>query len=298
MRVPEGPVFIYVDDLTIFSSTFAEHLMHLRAVFTRAREYSLQFKLSKAQFLRAAMRILGSIIKPNGTVMPDPQKTNALVNMPYPKNVNEVRVFLGMINYYRRFILACAEHCTSLQHLLRKGVDFNFSDECKQSFDYLRNSLLDPKVLVQPDRDQPFILATDASDYAVGAVLSQMREGVEHPVAFFSKSLLPVECRWAAVEKEVFAIVAAVKFYRHYLLGNHFTLYTDCQALTWALRLTAPAGKLARWTLLLQEYSYDVQHRMGIKNQNADNASQSENNSRTQHIIPVVHTKCGGKCED
>jgi hypothetical protein len=281
---PDGPVLIYVDDLTIASSSWEQHLRDLRMVFERAAAHGLQFALKKAQFVREELKILGSIVRRDGTVVPDPSKTVALAAMPAPRSVHEVRVFLGMVNYYRHFVPNCSEWCIPMQTLLRRNVPFVWSEECQEVFDRLKTALLSPKVLAQPDPDIPFVLATDASDYAIGAVLSQIRDGMEHPIAFYSKTLSEVERRWPAVEKEVYAIVASVQHWRQYLLGRPFSLFTDCQALSWALRLTAPAGKLARWSMLLQEYRYTVHHRPGVRNQNADALSRLPQNSNDEGL--------------
>jgi hypothetical protein len=268
--------------LVIASPDWETHIQDLRTTFARAREVQLQFSLKKAQFVQESLRILGSIIHRDGSVSPDPSKTAALERMPYPKDVHEVRVFLGMINYYRHFIPNCSDMCVPLHRLLKRNAVFDFNSECVTSFEDLRNSLLSPQVLVQPDPSLPYIVATDASDYAIGAVLSQVQYGEERPIAFYSKSLNEVEGRWAAVEKELFAIVAAIKFWRQYLLGTPFILYTDCQALSWALKLNAPAGKLARWSMLLQEYSFEVIHRPGVRNQNADTFSRLPMSDRSE----------------
>ena len=266
----------YLDDIVIFSCDWEEHLAHLRAVFEELREAGLTIKLRKCQFAMEECSYLGHKIG-GGVVQPEQNKVEAIRQYPRPLTKKNVRAFLGLAGYYRRFISRFAELARPLTDLTRKQQPdpVQWTPACEEAFIALKKALEDPPVLHNPDFNQPFILQTDASDLAVGAVLSQKgADGLEHPVSYFSRKLLPRETRYATVEKECLAVKLSIERFCIYLTGRRFTVQTDHSALRWLDRMKDQNARLTRWSLALQPYQFDIQHRAGRKNVNADSLSR------------------------
>ncbi|MCP3665868.1 MAG: hypothetical protein GY696_25795 [Gammaproteobacteria bacterium] len=187
----------------------------------------------------------------------------------------EIRQFCGLVGFYRRFIRNFAATARPLYQLLTKGQRFYWSAECQTAFEQLRDELVNPSVLAYPDFSRPFCISTDACDSGLGAVLSQNdQNGEEKPVAYASRSLTKAERNYAIIEKEGLGIVWAIKYWRHYLYGRKFKLFTDQAPLKWILKGRDSTGRLQRWSLSLQEYDYTVEYRRGIHNANADALSR------------------------
>ena len=185
----------------------------------------------------------------------------------------EVRAFLGMTGYYRRFIANYTEITSTLTDLVKKSAPNKvlWSDECNSAFTTLKKLLCSSPVLSSPDFSREFILQTDASDRAVGAVLSQVNKiGEEHPVGYFSRKLLSREERYSTIEKECLAIKMGVEAFSVYLLGRDLVIQTDHRALQWLNTLKDNNPRLTRWSLTLQAYLFSVRHRPGATNSNAD----------------------------
>ena len=262
----------YLDDIVIFSNTWEAHTKHLRAVLQRLRMAGLTGKPSKCQFAQRECTYLGHVVG-SGTVRPHPSKIESVQQFKIPETKQQVRAFLGLTGYYRRFIPDYAALTVPLTDLTRKGApnEVSWNKKCEDAFEKLKQLLCSSPILRSPDFSRPFILQTDASDRGVGAVLSQESEdGEEHPVGYFSRKLLPREERYATVEKECLAIKLGVQAFRVYLLGRHFTIQTDHRSLQWLDRLKETNSRLTRWSLALQPYQFTVQHRAGTLNQNAD----------------------------
>ena len=266
----------YLDDLIVFSETWAEHLQHVRTILQRLREAGLTAKARKCHFGADHCVYLGHVVG-GGTVHPESTKLQAVRTFPIPQTKKQVQVFLGLTGYYRRFIPNYASVASPLTDLTRKSapVQVVWSLSCDRAFEDLKQSLCTSPILRSPDFTQPFILQTDASDRGVGAVLSQLDdEEQEHPIAYFSKKLLPREERYSTVEKECLAIKLGVHAFRIYLLGRPFTIQTDHRALVWLDRLKENNPRLTRWSLALQPYQFQVVHRAGRANSNADALSR------------------------
>ncbi len=187
-----------------------------------------------------------------------------------------MRAFLGLAGYYRRFLPGFSSITACLSDLTKSAAPtiVEWTPPCDQAFRQLKAVLSKQPVLTNPDYDRPFILQTDASERGIGAVLSQkMEEGVEHPIAYFSKKLLPRETRYSSVEKECLAIIASLQHFQPYLLGRTFSIQTDHRALTYIERMHNTNGRLMRWALSLQPFSYTVEYRPGSENGNADGLS-------------------------
>ncbi len=202
-------VSIYLDNIDVFSDTWEEHLAHLRVVLDRTAAAGLKLKLSKCAFAATSARCLGFIVDAHG-IHTDPAKVGAIVNLPVPKDMPAVRSLLGMAGFYSHHIPHFAETARCLQLLTRKGIQFLWSPECDKAFHSLKAALINAPVLRPPDWGRDFLLTTDWSKQAVGAVLSQIDEaGEEHPVAFASRALTPSEQNYAATEGECPALVWA-----------------------------------------------------------------------------------------
>ena len=219
------------------------------------------------------MLIVGS-----GEVRPELSKLQAVKDFPTPVTKKQVRAFLGLTGYYRKFIPDYANTAVALTELTKKNAPnhVRWTAECEQAFRTLQKNLCSEPVLKSPDFDRTFILQTDASERGIGAVLSQRDDsGVDHPVAFYSRKLLPREVNYSTVEKECLAIKLATHAFRVYLLGRPFIIQTDHRALEWLGRLKENNAQLSRWSLALQPYRFEVHYRPGKANGNADALSRA-----------------------
>ena len=271
----------YLDDLVIHSSTWEEHLQHIKSVFGRLRATGLTAKPGKCQFGMKDFGYLGHVVG-SGVVRPGVDKVQAVQSFAVPKTKRQVREFLGLTDYYRKFIPEYASVAVALTDLTKKTApnQISWNPECDRAFQQLKLLLCSSPVLRSPDFSRPFILQTDASDRGIGAVLSQTdQDGDDHPVAYYSRKLLPREQRYSTIEKECLAIKLATHAFRVYLLGRPFMIQTDHRALEWLDRLKENNSRLTRWSLALQPYDFRVQHRAGGKNGNADALSRAETNS-------------------
>ena len=265
----------YIDDLIIFSKSWEEHVSHIRAALERLKGAWLTAKLSKCCFGTTSCTYLGHVVG-SGVVRPEPSKVHAVLTFPIPATKTHVRAFLGLTGYYRRFIPNYASLAVPLTDLTKKSapMQVQWNDQCNQAFEDLKNLLCSSPVLQSPDFEKPFI-QTDASDRGLGAVLSQRDDrGSDHPVAYYSRKLLPREERYSTIEKECLAIKVSMCHFRTYLMGCQFTVETDHRALLWMDRLKDSNSRLTRWRLSLQPFDFTVTHRKGPNNGNADGLSR------------------------
>ena len=272
LRDCHGFARAYIDDIVIFSSSWEEHLDHLRKVLNCLQEANLTIKMSKCQFGRSEVHYLGHVIG-GGKVKPDPQKLNAVRDYLTPTSKKEVRAFLGLAGYYRRFVSHFTTIAEPLTELTKgKNPDkVKWTDNCEAAFRKLKELLTTPPVLKVIEPDKPYILQTDASELGLGAVLSQLEDnGEEHPVAFASRKLLPREKNYFIIEKECLAIVWSLQVFHVYLFGQKFIVETDHQPLSW---LENTNQCLTRWALGVQPYCLEIRHRRGSMNKNADGLS-------------------------
>lgn len=264
---------IYLDDVIIFSTSLQEHVSKLRAIFERFRKTNLKVQLDKSEFLRKEVMYLGHTITKDG-LKPNNDKIDAILKYPLPKTVTEIKSFLGLIGYYRKFIKDFSKITAPLTACLKKGKNIVLDEAYKKSFETCKELLTNAPLLQFPDFTKPFILTTDASNFAIGAVLSQGIVGSDKPIAFASRKLSDTESRYSTIEKELLAVVWAVKYFRPYLYGRKFTIYTDHRPLAWLNSLKEPNSKLTRWRLRLQDYDFNVQYKKGLQNTNADALSR------------------------
>ena len=212
----------------------------------------------------------------SGCVKPEESKLKVIAKYPIPTTKTQVRSFLGLTGYYRRFIPNYATIAYPLTELTRKvrSEKVEWTNECSKAF---KQILMSEPVVFSPDFSRPFLLQTDASDVGVGAIPSQLDDGgADHPIAFFSRKLLPREQRYSTIEKECLAIKLGVQVFHVYLFGKPFEIHTDHRALQWLDNVKDTNNRLLRWSLLLQQYSYTIIHRKGVANANADSLSRIE----------------------
>lgn len=213
------------------------------------------------------------MITPSG-VKTNPHKIKAILLWPLPATEKELRGFLGTIGYYRRFVKDFAKIAKPLTSQLRKGHKITHTKEFCEAFEKFKVLLTSSSVLQYPDFEKPFNLTTDASNFAIGAVLSQGSIGKDKPIAFASRTLSRSEENYSTIEKKLKAIIWACKYFRPYLFGNKFTLYTDHQPLTYIFNMKDPSSKLVRWRLYLEEFDFEIKYRKGTQNVVADGLSR------------------------
>ena len=238
------------------------------------------------------MTFLGHIISPNG-IYPDPDKTSKVTEWPTPRSLKEVQQFLGLANYYRRFVKDFAAVAKPLHKLTEKGVPFLWTDQCQGCFNTLKSLLTSAPILALPDWSKPFIVDTDASDQAIGAVLSQVNEnGDEQVIVYASRCLSKAERNYCVTRRELLSVVTFLQQFKQYLLGHTFMIRTDHGALTWIQNFKEPDGQLAWWLEKLQEFQFTIIHRPERRHNNADALSRipCRQCGRSSHVTtdPVI----------
>jgi hypothetical protein len=235
-------VEIYLDDITIHSKTFDEHIEHIKTVFRELKKASLKVNSSKCTWCASSIKLLGHIVSKDSVAM-DPAKIQAIKERLPPKNVKQVQQYLGICNYYRRFIKDFSKIAKPLFGLLQKDKKWDWTPECQAAFEGLRDKLVQYPILRHPDYKKPFMLHTDASGFAIGAILSQRDENGEYVCSYASRILRGAELHYGITEKECLAVVFGVKQFRIYLYGTKFEIITDHSALAWLMGIKEPSGK-------------------------------------------------------
>lgn len=269
---------IYLDDIIVFSSTFEQHLERLESVFNRLQNAGLRLRSKKCSLFKHRVSYLGHVITENG-VETDPQKVKCIRLWPTPTNVSDLRSFLGLCSYYRRFVKGFAAIANPLHGLTQKDKKFDWNADCETAFQDLKRLLVTSPVLALPDFSKQFVLDTDASGSGIGAVLSQIQDGAEQVISYGSRSLTKAERRYSITRKELLAVVHFIKTYRPYLYGRRFVLRTDHSALKWMMSFKEPEGQLARWLDTLSEYDFEIRHRAGRIHGNADALSRIDHDA-------------------
>ncbi|GFY24292.1 hypothetical protein TNCV_1013411 [Trichonephila clavipes] len=271
----------YLDDIIVFSETFEDHLIRLRLVLKCLQEAGLKLNSKKCLFAAQEVKILGHLVSSNG-VRPDPDKIKAVRNFPTPKNIHDIRSFLGLCSYFRRFIKGFCYLAEPLQSLLKSGVEFHWGPEEVEAFNSLKKALTSDPVLGMYDERASTEIHTDASGYGIGAVLVQIQNNVEKVIAYASRTLTKAEKNYSTTERECLAIVWATNKFRPYIFGKHFTVVTDHHSLCWLMNLKDPSGRLARWALRLQEHDFDIKYKTGKKHSDADALSRNPVEEETE----------------
>ena len=272
-------VCIFLDDILVTGKTREEHVANLRWVLRRLDEAGLKLNNDKCEFFNQSVVYLGHKIDRDG-LHPTDDKVRAIRDAPSPTNVKELRSWLGLLNYYGRFLRNLSTTLAPLHVLLRKETKWCWGNEQASAFEAAKQLLQSDSLLVHFDPDKPLLLACDASPYGVGAVLShQMEDGSERPIAFASRSLSPAEINYSQLDKEGLSLVFGVTKFHQYLYGMKFVLITDHRPLIGLFNEQRPippqaSGRLQRWALTLAGYAYIIRHRSGDAHGNCDALSR------------------------
>lgn len=266
----ENKVFVFLDDIVIVSEDFESHIALLLKVYNKLKMANLTINLAKSVFFRNELKYLGYVVNSKGLHV-DPSKVEAILNFPTPTNKKEVKRFLGTASWYRRFVPNFSNIAGPLNKLTstskKHKTEFLWTKEADDSFTKLKECLISAPILSCPNFDLPFEVHTDASDYGIGALLTQTIDGIEHPIAYMSKSLSKQERNYSITEREALAVLEALEHWRCYVDdGRKFIVYTDHSALKWFLNLNNPTGRLARWGVRLSAFNFEIKHRRGSEN--------------------------------
>lgn len=271
-------VVAYIDDILIYSTTLAQHYLHVRQVLARLLHHQLYVKLEKCLFHQTTISFLGYVIGPDGARMED-QKVEAVTQWPAPKNIKELQRFLGFANFYRRFIRSFSSVAAPLTALLKgKPRSLQWTDAAQDAFTALKQRFTTAPILKFPDPTKQFVVEVDASDVGVGAVLSQRRGEPPklHPCAFYSHRLSPAERNYDVGNRELLAVKMALEQWRHWLEGakEPFVVITDHRNLEYIQAAKRLNARQARWSLFFSRFDFTITYRPGSKNGKADALSR------------------------
>ena len=264
---------VYLDDIIVFSETFETHLARLEEVIDRIGDAGLKLSPKKCKFFQREVSFLGHTVNKDG-ISTDSAKIQSVKEWPRPKSVKEVRSFLGLCSYYRKFVSGFATIAKPLHELTQKDRAFLWTEDCQRAFESLKSTLISAPVLAYPSPEGALILDTDASGVGLGAVLSQIQGDSERVIAYYSRTLDQPERQYCVTRRELLALVAACKQFHNYLYGRKVIVRTDHGALRWLLTFKNPEGQVARWLERLGNYDLDIQHRAGKAHGNADALSR------------------------
>ncbi len=296
---------VYIDDILLYDRDLTTHMQTLSEVFNRLRDADLKLQPTKCDWAAKEVRYLGHKISREG-VSVDDSKIKVVRDFPTPQNVKHVRSFLGLCNYYRRHVKDYSKIVAPLTQLLRLDSKFSWSTECEHAFQTMKRKLTSAPILAFPDMNREFILYTDASQFAISYILGQKGDdGRERVVAYGGRGLRDSERAWPISQREGLALVEGVKYYHVYLANRKFTAVTDHKALEWMkdVKFTHTNGRLARWSILLQEYNMEIVYKKGVIHTNADSLSRRDgyptppeppefNNISVPHVTQVNTLSC------
>ena len=265
---------VYIDDVVVFGRTFTECLVRLKEIFKRFLDHKLTFKPKKCDLFKEKVELLGHYVSADG-IWCDPKKISRLSDWEQPTTVTEVKSFLGLANYYAKFIPRMADNAAPIIKLTTKGHSFVWTADCQKGFEYIKAALEEDPCLAYPDISKPFILDSDASNLGAGAVLSQVQDdGYERPIAYYNKQFSAAERNYCTTKRELLAAIFSCEQFKHYLLGRKFLLRVDHHSLLWLTNFKDPNGLLARWLIRLAPFDYDMVYRKGSEHGNADGLSR------------------------
>lgn len=282
--------FLYIDDIIVIGCSQAHHLKNLTKVFNRLRDRNLKLNPDKCKFFQTEVTYLGHQISAQG-VKPDTSKYDTIKNYPVPKSADDVRRFVAFCNYYRRFVPNFADIAQPLNKLLKKNAKFEWSDIHQRAFNTLKSILMSPTILQYPNFQETFIISTDASNVACGAILAQNVNGVELPIAFASKTFTPGEKNKSTIEKELAAIHWAITYFKPYVYGRKFIVKSDHRPLAYLFGMKNPSSKLTRMRLDLEEFDFEVQFVEGKKNVGPDALSRIQLDSNDLKAINILQVQ-------
>ncbi|CAN6711694.1 unnamed protein product [Malus baccata var. baccata] len=282
----EKIIEVFMDDFSVFGDSFDSCLHNLSVILKRCVETNLVLNWEKCHFMVKQGIVLGHIISEKGIEV-DKSKIDLVRHLPSPTSVREVRSFLGHAGFYRRFIKDFSKIAQPLCRLLQREVAFEFTKECTESFNQLKELLTTAPIIVPPDWSLPFELMCDASDYALGAVLGQRKDKRPHVIYYASRTLNDAQLNYSTTEKELLAVVFALDKFRSYLIGTKVIVFTDHAALKYLLTKKEAKPRLIRWILLLQEFDIEIRDKKGSENVVADHLSRMVHNEES---LPILET--------
>eukprot|EP01018_Ginkgo_biloba_P031861 Gb_04125 [translate_table: standard] len=255
-------VVVYLDDILVYSRSWTEHMQHLRQVMSTLRQEKLYVNLAKCSFGQIELKYLGFIVSSEGLKM-DQEKVKAIVEWPVPRNATEVRSFYGLPSFYRKFVKNFSMITVPMTKCI-KGKAFQWTSAAQRSFELLKRRMSEAPVLSLPNFDKVFEVECDASRVGIGAVLSQ--EGTSGILQFLNEA----RRKYSVYDKEFYALVQVLKYWRHYLLPKEFVVFIDHQALKFINSQTKLNVRHAKWVESLQSYTFMLRHKSGKSNQVVD----------------------------
>ncbi|KAI3719843.1 hypothetical protein L6452_20748 [Arctium lappa] len=296
----EKSIEIFMDDFSVYGSSFDQCLENLQKSLERCEENDLVLNWEKCHFMVKEGIVLGHVISKKGVEV-DKAKIEIVEKLPEPTTVKGIRSFLGHAGFYRRFIKDFSKISKPLCLLLQHDHKFDFTEDCRNAFLTLKKALITAPVVITPDWEKPFEIMCDANDWAVGAVLGQRKEKVFHSICYASKTLNEAQINYTTTEKELLAVVFAFEKFRSYLMGTKVIVHTDHAAIKYLISKKDAKPRLIRWVLLLQEFDLEIVDRKGVDNQVADHLSRIEKPSEDlgdiietfpdERILMLQHTK-------
>ncbi|KAL3980939.1 ETS domain-containing transcription factor ERF [Sarotherodon galilaeus] len=287
-------VFVYLDDILIFSHSVSEHERHVKQVLQRLLENRLFVKVEKCEFHTPTISFLGYVIE-QGDLRADPAKVQAVLNWPTPSHRKQLQSFLGFANFYRRFIRNYSQLALPLTRLTSPKIPFRWDELARQAFSCLKECFASAPILVQPDLSQPFVVEVDTSDAGVGAVLSQRQGGKLHPCAYFSRRLSPAERNYDVGNRELLAIKLALEEWRHWLEGaaQPFVVWTDHKNLEYIRSAKRLNARQARWALFFTRFQFTITYRPSSRNVKPDALScQFAAPEDAAQDVPIFPSTC------
>ena len=286
----------YLDDVIVTGRTIEEHVANLEALFERISDYGFRVRIEKCNFLMPQLRYLGNVIDSTGR-RPDPAKIEAIRKMPQPTDIAQVRSFLGMLNYYGHFVSEMRQLRAPLDALLKKDAPFKWSAECQDAFQRAKDVLASDLLLTHYDPTKEIVIAADASEYGIGAVIShRFSDGTEKAIHHACRSLTAAEKNYGQVEKEALAITFALRKFHRYILGRHFKLLTDHKPLLaiFGSKKGVPvytANRLQRWALIVKSYDFSIEYRSSTSFGQADVLSRliaEQSTTQEDQVIAAI----------
>ena len=266
---------VYLDDVCVMSRDFPEHYKHLQMLFKKFRDANLRTNGKKCNFAKDEIKFIGHILSKDG-VRIDSSKTEVIASWPRPKSAKQIRSFLGMTNFYKRYVDRYSQRSAPLRNLLAKDVPFEWGETQEKSFQDLKSVLLSPPILRFPDTSRPFYLQTDASLDGISYILGQTDEqGRKYVISYGGRGLRPCEKKWPVSQLECLSLLTGIREFHVYLAAAPFVIYTDHISLKYLQSLKVSAhNRLARWALALQPYKFTIEHVEGKKLTAADGLSR------------------------
>ncbi|GBG76173.1 hypothetical protein CBR_g21922 [Chara braunii] len=276
-------VVVYLDDFLVFSKTLEEHQGHLRQVLEKLREANFKINAKKCDWAKTQVLYLGHVLDGDG-VKPEDSKIAAIRDWPTPRTLTELRSFLGLANYYRKFVRNFSTIAVPLRGLLRKETIWKWDKDCTSAMKKLKQALIEYPVLKVADPSLPFVVTTDASQYDIGAVLQQDDGNGYRPIEFMSARMPSEKVATSTYERGLYALRQALDHWKHYLLGRHFRVYSDHETLRWLKTQAKMTPKLTRWAAEIDQYDFELKPVKGKYNVVADALSR-----RAHYFGAIVH---------